>query len=56
MNMTEAQIRALGNVKLHNLYHQNPADPIVAKVYQARMEAHTIPCWTESSGKEGWYE
>ena len=51
--MTEAQVRALGNVKLHNLYHQNPSDPIVAKVYHARLDAYKIPTWTESSGKEG---
>jgi len=54
--MTESEVRQLSNLGLSRLYDQNPSDPVVAKVYKARLDAYRIPAWTESSGKEGWYE
>jgi hypothetical protein len=54
--MTESEVRRLSNVGLETLYRQDPSDPILAMVYRARLDAYRIPAWTESSGKEGWYE
>ena len=54
--MTESEARRLSNVGLSRLYDQDRSDPVVAKVYKARLDAYLIPAWTESSGKEGWYE
>jgi hypothetical protein len=54
--LSEAEVRRLANVNLSRLYDQDPTNPVVSKVYKARMDAYRIPAWTESSGKEGWYE
>ena len=54
--MNESEVRRLSNMSLNRLYDQDPSDPVVAKVYKARLDAYRIPAWTESSGKEGWYE
>ena len=54
--MNESEVRRLSNMSLNRLYGQDPTNPVVSKVYKARMDAYRIPAWTESSGKEGWYE
>lgn len=54
--MTTQQIRRLANNQLQALYLADPTNAQVKAVYQARLAAYRVPTWTQSSGKEGWYE
>ena len=54
--MNESEVRRLSNMGLNRLYDQDPSDPVVAKIFKARLAAYRIPAYTQSSGKEGWYE
>jgi len=54
--VTEQQIRRLANNQLAALVAREPTNTVARAVYQRRLEAYRVPTFTQSSGKEGWYE